>query len=38
MLEVAREPLTRWDIAAEGGQRVDVIADMTRLTLETIGA
>jgi unspecific monooxygenase len=37
MLEVARELLARWDAAAERGQRVDVAADMTRLTLETIG-
>jgi unspecific monooxygenase len=37
MLEVARELLTRWDAAAERDQRVDVAADMTRLTLETIG-
>ena len=37
MLEVARELLARWDTAAAGGQRVDVTADMTRLTLETIG-
>lgn len=37
MLDVARELLARWDAAAERGQRVDVAADMTRLTLETIG-
>jgi unspecific monooxygenase len=37
MLEVARELLARWDAAAECGQRVDVTADMTRLTMETIG-
>lgn len=37
MLEVARELLARWDAAADRGQRVDVTADMTRLTLETIG-
>jgi cytochrome P450 len=37
MLEVARELLARWDMAANAGQRVDVTADMTRLTLETIG-
>jgi cytochrome P450 len=37
MLEVARELLARWDTAADRGQRVDVSADMTRLTLETIG-
>ncbi|MCX5044914.1 cytochrome P450 [Aldersonia sp. NBC_00410] len=37
MLEVARDLLTRWDTAAERGQRVDVATDMTRLTLETIG-
>jgi len=37
MLEVARELLARWDVAADRGQRVDVTADMTRLTLETIG-
>ena len=29
--------LARWDVAADRGQRVDVTADMTRLTLETIG-
>jgi cytochrome P450 len=34
MLDVARELVTRWD-AASGP--VDVAADMTRLTLETIG-
>lgn len=37
MLEVARELLARWDSAAAAGQWVDVSADMTRLTLETIG-
>jgi cytochrome P450 len=37
MLGVARELLTRWDLAAEQGRRVDVTADMTRLTMETIG-
>lgn len=37
MLEVARELLTRWDTAADHGQRVDVTGDMTRVTLETIG-
>lgn len=37
MLEVARELLARWDAAAEHAQRVDVTADMTRLTMETIG-
>ncbi|MEE3067453.1 MAG: cytochrome P450 [Actinomycetota bacterium] len=37
MLDVARELLARWDCAAANGQRVDVSADMTRLTLETIG-
>jgi cytochrome P450 len=37
MLEVVRELLARWDIAADRTQRVDVTADMTRLTLETIG-
>lgn len=37
MLQVARELLSRWDAAAERGQRVNVAADMTRLTLETIG-
>lgn len=34
MLDVARELVTRWDAASEP---VDVAADMTRLTLETIG-
>jgi len=37
MLEVARELLARWDAAADRGSSVDVSADMTRLTLETIG-
>ena len=37
MLEVARELLARWDAAADRGQLVDVSADMTRLTMETIG-
>jgi cytochrome P450 len=37
MLQVARELLARWDVAVDRGQRVDVTADMTRLTLETIG-
>jgi unspecific monooxygenase len=37
MLEVARELLARWDAAADRGERVDVSADMTRLTMETIG-
>jgi cytochrome P450 len=37
MLQVARELLTRWDTAADRSQRVDVTADMTRLTMETIG-
>jgi cytochrome P450 len=37
MLAVARQLLVRWDIAAERQQHVDVTADMTRLTLETIG-
>ena len=37
MLEVARELLGRWDAAAERGELVDVSADTTRLTMETIG-
>jgi cytochrome P450 len=37
MLEVARELLSRWDAAADRGELVDVSADMTRLTMETIG-
>jgi len=37
MLDVARELLDRWDTAASRGERVDVTADTTRLTLETIG-
>jgi cytochrome P450 len=38
MLEVTRELLARWDAAADGTTAyVDVSADMTRLTLETIG-
>jgi cytochrome P450 len=36
MLEVTRELLARWDGSAHGRRRVDVTADMTRLTLETI--
>jgi len=34
MLDVARELLGRWDAAADRMERVDVSADMTRLTLE----
>lgn len=37
MVEVARELLARWDAVADRGGQVDVTADMTRLTLETIG-
>jgi len=37
MLGTARELLARWDAMADRRQRVDVTADMTRLTLETIG-
>ena len=37
MLETARELLARWDAMADRRQRIDVAADMTRLTLETIG-
>lgn len=37
MLEVTRELLARWDVAADRGERVDVSADTTRLTMETIG-
>ncbi|MGK5554641.1 cytochrome P450 [Actinomadura kijaniata] len=37
MLDVARELLASWDAAARSGARVDVTADMTRLTMETIG-
>jgi cytochrome P450 len=37
MVQVARELLARWDAAAAQGDQVDVSADMTRLTLETIG-
>jgi unspecific monooxygenase len=37
MLGVVGELLAHWDVAAEHRQRVDVSADMTRLTLETIG-
>lgn len=36
MLEVARELLRKWDGAA-GDEPVDVAADMTRLTFDTIG-
>lgn len=37
MLTVARQLIARWDRAATHGQPVDVTADMTRMTLETIG-
>jgi cytochrome P450 len=37
MVEVAAELTRSWDAAAEGGDAVDVAADMTKLTLETIG-
>ncbi|MDH6245691.1 cytochrome P450 [Mycobacterium sp. OTB74] len=37
MLSVARQLLARWDLAAQRHQHVDVSADMTRMTLETIG-
>jgi unspecific monooxygenase len=37
MLAVARQLLARWDTAAERREPVDVTADMTRMTLETIG-
>jgi len=37
MLQAIRELLDRWDGAADGGHQVDVAADMTRLTLESIG-
>jgi cytochrome P450 len=37
MMKVAQELLARWDAAADSGQQVDVTADMTRLTMETIG-
>lgn len=37
MVQVARQLLARWDAAADRGARVDVSADMTRFTLETIG-
>jgi unspecific monooxygenase len=37
MLEVVGELLSAWDAAAEHGRYVDVSADTTRLTLETIG-
>ncbi|MGV7667652.1 cytochrome P450 [Mycobacterium kansasii] len=37
MVQVARQLLARWDGAADRGAQVDVSADMTRLTLETIG-
>ncbi|MBT0565868.1 cytochrome P450 [Williamsia sp. CHRR-6] len=37
MLEVAWELLDRWDALAAVGHSTDVAADMTRLTLETIG-
>lgn len=37
MLQVIRELLDRWDAAADSGRQVDVTADMTRLTLESIG-
>lgn len=37
MVAVARELITRWDAASMRGGSVDVTADMTRTTLETIG-
>ncbi|WIM86471.1 cytochrome P450 [Candidatus Mycobacterium wuenschmannii] len=37
MLQAIREMLRHWDGAAEGGHRVDVTADTTRLALESIG-
>jgi cytochrome P450 len=37
MLDVAAELATHWDLAAAAGDPVDVSADMTKLTLETIG-
>jgi unspecific monooxygenase len=37
MVSVARQLLARWDLAAQREQHVDVTADMTRMTLETIG-
>jgi unspecific monooxygenase len=37
MLETVRKLMARWDVAADRGERVDVSADMTRLTMETIG-
>lgn len=37
MLQVIRELLDQWDGAADNGRQVDVTADMTRLTLESIG-
>src|ERR1700742_2076832 len=37
MVQVIREMLDHWDGAAESGRRVDVTADTTRLTLESIG-
>lgn len=37
MLGIVRQLLARWDTAAQRRERVDVTADMTRMTLETIG-
>lgn len=37
MLGVAHQLVRRWDNAAQSEQVVDVTADMTRMTLETIG-
>ena len=37
MVAVGRQLLDRWDLAAQRQQHVDVTADMTRMTLETIG-
>lgn len=38
MLTTARKLTTHWDKAMRGGDQVDVPSDMTKLTLETIGA
>lgn len=37
MLRIANELIAKWDKACDAGEPVDVAADMTRLTLDTIG-
>ncbi len=37
MLRIANELIAKWNKACDAGEAVDVAADMTRLTLDTIG-